>query len=132
MQLVGKAHQFLTFTTPPNLQAAVAFGLGKEDDFFVHLATEMQRRRDRLGDGLRALGFTVLPTAGTYFLNVDVRDRELGNDDVAYCRWLVAHGGVGTNPLSGCYEQQAEDHPARRCFLTRDASFSPTPRPPSA
>ncbi len=31
MRGLAKAHQFLTFTTPPNLQAAVAYGLGKED-----------------------------------------------------------------------------------------------------
>ena len=28
---LARAHQFLTFTTPPNLQAAAAYGLGKDD-----------------------------------------------------------------------------------------------------
>jgi N-succinyldiaminopimelate aminotransferase len=27
MRVLAKAHQFLTFTTPPNLQSAVAYGL---------------------------------------------------------------------------------------------------------
>ncbi len=31
MRVLGKAHQFLTFTTPPNLQVAVAYGLGKDE-----------------------------------------------------------------------------------------------------
>ena len=30
-RLVFKAHQFLVFTTPPNLQPAVAFGLEQDD-----------------------------------------------------------------------------------------------------
>ena len=31
---VGKAHQFLVFTTPPNLQHATAFGLGLDDSYY--------------------------------------------------------------------------------------------------
>ena len=31
LRVLAKAHQFLTFTTPPNLQAAVAYGLAKDD-----------------------------------------------------------------------------------------------------
>ena len=34
LRVLSKAHQFLTFTTPPNLQSAVAFGLGKPDEAF--------------------------------------------------------------------------------------------------
>jgi aspartate/methionine/tyrosine aminotransferase len=120
IQPVGKAHQFLTFTTPPNLQAAVAYGLHKDDAFFSGLATEMQRRRDRLGDGLRALGFAVLPTAGTYFLNLDVSDRVGARDDVEFCRWLVAHVGVAAIPLSAFYEEQAVRHLVRLCFAKQD------------
>ena len=29
LKVLAKAHQYITFTTPPNLQAAVAYGLGK-------------------------------------------------------------------------------------------------------
>jgi aspartate/methionine/tyrosine aminotransferase len=32
LRVLAKAHQFITFTTPPNLQEAVAYGLGKADD----------------------------------------------------------------------------------------------------
>ncbi len=35
LRVLSKAHQFLTFTTPPNLQSAVAFGLGKPDEAFT-------------------------------------------------------------------------------------------------
>ena len=34
LRVLAKAHQYITFTTPPNLQAAVAYGLGKTDDYF--------------------------------------------------------------------------------------------------
>ena len=53
---VTRAHQFLTFTTPPALQYAVAYGLAKERDWFVSMRAGLQRSRDRLADGLSARG----------------------------------------------------------------------------
>ena len=38
LRVAAKVHQFLTFTTAPNLQAAVAYGLGKPDDYFLRHA----------------------------------------------------------------------------------------------
>lgn len=40
---ITKAHQFTTFTTPPNLQKAVAFGLGKDDAYYASLAGIFRR-----------------------------------------------------------------------------------------
>ena len=34
LRVAAKVHQFLTFTTAPNLQAAVAYGLGKPAEYF--------------------------------------------------------------------------------------------------
>ena len=70
--MIAKAHQFLTFTTPPNLQAAVAWGLENSEAWFAAMPGELARSRDRLTDGLRREGFAVLPSQGTYFLNVDL------------------------------------------------------------
>ena len=42
--IICKAHQFLTFTTAPNLQRAVAYGLGKDDAYFTGLAAQMQAK----------------------------------------------------------------------------------------
>src|SRR6185369_14957114 len=74
----AKAHQFIVFTTPPNLQAAVAYGLGKPDSYFTGLAAEMQRRRARLADGLSGVGIDSLSCQGTYFLNLDRHAVPLG------------------------------------------------------
>ncbi|WP_204306286.1 aminotransferase class I/II-fold pyridoxal phosphate-dependent enzyme, partial [Stenotrophomonas maltophilia] len=41
MKVLGKAHQFLTFTTPPNLQAAVAYGLAKDDGYFTGMRADL-------------------------------------------------------------------------------------------
>ena len=62
---IAKAHAFLTFTTSPNLQRAMAYGLGKDDSYFAPMREGFARSRDRLAAGLQAEGFSVLPSQGT-------------------------------------------------------------------
>ena len=122
MRVLSKAHQFLTFTTPPNLQAAVAYGLGKDDGYYEGMRADFQRSRDRFAAGLRDLGFAVLPSAGTYFLNVDIAP--LGeSDDVDFCRRLVTENGVAAIPVSAFYAEGAVRNVVRFCFAKRDATL---------
>jgi aspartate/methionine/tyrosine aminotransferase len=117
---VAKTHQFVTFTTPPNLQRAVAYGLNKADDYYLSLTADMQARRDRLATGLSALGFEVMDSAGTYFITADVRPLGLGADDVEACRKLTAEGGVAAIPVSAFYASEAPRHFVRFCFCKSD------------
>jgi aspartate/methionine/tyrosine aminotransferase len=120
MRVLAKAHQFITFTTPPNLQTAVAYGLGKDDAWFAGMRAGLRRSRDRFTAGLRERGFTVLPSAGTYFLTVDLAP--LGEtDDVAFCERLVREHGVAAIPVSAFYAQDAIRSVVRFCFAKGDA-----------
>ena len=122
-KVLGKAHQFLTFTTPPNLQAAVAYGLGKSDDYFETMRGDMQRSRDLFTQGLRERGFTVLDSQGTYFLNVDLAP--LGkNDDVAFCTMMVNEFGVAAIPVSAFYAESPITSVVRFCFAKRDETLN--------
>lgn len=122
MRVLAKAHQYITFTTPPNLQAAVAYGLGKDDGYFEGMRADFQRSRDRFAGGLAELGFDVLPSAGTYFLNVDIGP--LGEaDDVAFCQRLVAEHGVAAIPVSAFYAEGAVRNVVRFCFAKHDATL---------
>ncbi|MGL5363512.1 MAG: aminotransferase [Bosea sp. (in: a-proteobacteria)] len=122
MRVLAKAHQFLTFTTPPNLQAAVAYGLMKDATYFDGMRRDFQRSRDRFTYGLRSLGFSVLPSAGTYFVNVDIAP--LGEtDDVAFCQRLVTQHGVAAIPVSAFYADRAVTNIVRFCFAKHDATL---------
>ncbi|WP_342162390.1 aminotransferase [Methylobacterium sp. SD21] len=122
MRVLAKAHQFLTFTTPPNLQAAVALGLGKEEPWFAAMRAGYARSRDRLASGLTERGFTVLPAAATWFLNIDIAP--LGHpDDVAFCETLVTRHGVAAIPVSAFYPDGAVRHVVRLCFAKADATL---------
>jgi aspartate/methionine/tyrosine aminotransferase len=114
-----KAHQFLTFTTPPNLQSAVAYGLGKERDYFDGMRANLERSRDRFSNGLRELGFTVLPSEGSYFVNIDLRDLT-DEDDVSFAMRLVKEFGVAAIPVSAFYAENKVTNILRFCFAKRD------------
>jgi aspartate/methionine/tyrosine aminotransferase len=64
--VVARAHQFLTFSTAPNLQAAVAFGLDEGDAWIEPMKQRFARARDRMTEGLRGAGIAVLDAASTY------------------------------------------------------------------
>lgn len=123
MRVLAKTHQFITFTTPPNLQSAVAYGLGKDDAYFEGLRANLQKSRDRLTQGLTALGFSVLPSQGTYFLNVDLAPLQLNEDDESFCRRIVVDHKVAAIPVSAFYEEDAVRNVVRFCFAKRDATI---------
>jgi aspartate/methionine/tyrosine aminotransferase len=120
---IAKAHQFLTFTTAPALQEAVAWGLEHQQDYMHGLAGVLERRRDRLAAGLEAAGFAVLPTGGSYFLSADFRPLGFDGDDAAFCRMITEKAGVAAIPVSAFYQGDAPSHYARFCFAKTDAAI---------
>jgi aspartate/methionine/tyrosine aminotransferase len=123
MKVLAKSHQFLAFTTAPNLQAAVAYGLAKDDAYFDGMRTNFARSRDRFTAGLNTLGFQVIPSQGTYFLNIDIAP--LGEtDDVAFCRRLVMEHGVAAIPVSAFYAEGAVKNVVRFCFAKKDSTLN--------
>jgi aspartate/methionine/tyrosine aminotransferase len=118
--LVAKAHQLLTFTTPPNLQRAVAVGLALDDAYFATLADGLTRQRDLLSAGLRRLGFRVLPAHGSYFVTADFSPIGFDGDDSAFCRHITEAAKVAAIPVSAFYAgPDAPSHYARFAFCKR-------------
>ncbi len=118
VQLVAKAHQNLTFTTPPNLQRAVTFGLGLPDAYFAKLANDLQERRDLLSAGLRELGFTTIAPEGSYFLVADISAFTSG-DDRQFCEAMTSQAGVAAIPVSAFYDRDAPCNFVRFAFCKR-------------
>jgi len=123
--VIAKAHQNLTFTTAPNLQRAVAYGLGKDDAYFASLARDLEAKRDRLAAGLAEVGFGVLRTDGTYFITTDFRPLGFNGPDDEFCKRLTTEAGVAAIPVSAFYEPRAgmetPRHFARFAFCKSDA-----------
>src|SRR5438477_226909 len=123
LRVLAKAHQYITFTTPPNLQAAVSYGLGKADDYFEGMRRDLQRSRDRFTSGLRSLGFPVIDAEATYFVNVDLATLGLNEDDESFCKRLVLAHKVAAIPVSAFYATEPIRTVVRFCFAKRDATL---------
>ena len=120
---IAKAHQFLTFTTPPNLQAAVAFGLSKEDSYFNSLSDDLQKCRDLLTDGLKEIGFEVMHCQGSYFLTTDFRPLGFTGNDEEFCRHITTEARVAAVPVGAFYQGGGVEHFARFCFCKEESTL---------
>ena len=120
---IAKAHQFLTFTIAPPLQAAVAVGLAKDDAYYSGMQAAFRRSRDRLTEGLRQAGFVVAPSQGTYFLTVDLPASGIDMADDAFALLAVKEAGVATIPVSAFYDRDPVKTVLRLCYAKKDATL---------
>jgi aspartate/methionine/tyrosine aminotransferase len=121
--VLARAHQFLTFATAPNLQAAVAFGLEEGDVWLKPMRARFARARDRMADGLAGAGYKVLQSDATYFLCVDLEPSGIALDDEAFATAAVEQAGVAVVPLSAFAERNPPRHLVRLCFGKRDETI---------
>jgi len=119
LRSLGKAHQFLTFTTPPGLQVAAAAGLALPDSYFTRMSADLQAGRDLLTRRLRDGGFVVLDTKSTFFLSVDLAASGIGLADHDFAMRAVAEAKVASIPYSSFYQTDAPTHLLRLCFSKR-------------
>ena len=117
---VQAVKQFLTFVAGAPLQPAVAHALRTEHSWVAEHRAALQDKQRRLAAGLRAAGFGVLRSEGTYFVCADVRP--LGYcDGVEFCRDLPARTGVVAIPVQVFVDDPAPwRHLVRFAFCKRD------------
>ena len=121
--LAARAHQFLTFSTAPNLQSAVAYGLNEGDAWLQPMRARFERARDRMTEGLRRVGYSVLDSASTYFMCVDLAASGIDADDETFAAAAVERAGVAVVPLSPFAERNPSRHMIRLCFAKRDETI---------
>jgi aspartate/methionine/tyrosine aminotransferase len=122
--LAARAHQFLTFATAPNLQSAVAFGLEHGDDWLVPMRSSFAHSRDLMAAGLRGIGYSVLDSAATYFMCIDLRASGIEADDEEFAARAVEDAGVAVIPLSAFGDEDPPRHLVRLCFAKRDETVA--------
>jgi aspartate/methionine/tyrosine aminotransferase len=123
IRTVSKAHQFVTFTTVPALQYAVALGLNQDTSYFDELARDLERRRDLLRATLEGIGLPVLPCQGTYFLSADISRFGFNGSDYDFCKYITENAKVAAVPISVFYHRDSTDVPnslIRFCFCKKD------------
>jgi len=116
---VRSAKQYLTYVSAGPFQHAVAEALRLPDSYFHELREDLRAKRDLLGDGLAAAGFTVYRPAGTYFITTDIRPLGFA-DGFDFCRALPERCGVVAVPNAVFYDHRDEGAPfVRFAFCKR-------------
>ena len=121
--IVARAHQFLTFSTPPNLQSAVAFGLSEGDSWLQPMRDRFERSRDLMAQGLHSAGYATLDVAATYFMCVDLAASGISLDDEGFAVSAVEKAGVAVVPLSAFAKRDPSRHLVRLCFSKKDETI---------
>jgi len=120
VRAVMTVKQFLTFTHSGPLQLAVAHGLLREMEWVEALRSSLQLRRDRLADGLAAVGLDVHRPEATYFIQADVRPLGL-TDGESFARMLPHEAGVVGIPTAVFCDDPDVGRPfVRFAFCKRD------------
>lgn len=123
-RLIGRAHQFLTFTTPPALQWAVAEGLMLPEQWFARRCEAWAASREQLARGLAAAGFAVLPGKATWFLCADLAASGIALGDHDFTERAAREAGVAAIPVSALFEGAgAPTHLVRFCFTKAAAQL---------
>ncbi len=121
---IAKAHQYVAYATPPNLQAAVAYGLGKEGDYYERMRSDFAASREALAAALEGAGYAALPAEGTYFMSVDLAASGVAADDVTFCERAVREAGVAAIPVSAFYAEHPVAGVIRLCFAKKPETLA--------
>lgn len=122
---IAATHQFLTFTSSPALQQAVAQGLETERAWMSAMRLTVTDGRARLTRGLEQAGYVVLPSEATWFLCVDLGASGIAMTDRAFCETIVDRFGVAGIPVSAFFEgDDAPRNVVRFCHAKAEATIS--------
>ncbi|KAJ6846641.1 uncharacterized protein M6B38_282540 [Iris pallida] len=116
---VRQAHSYLTFATSTPMQWAASAALRAPDTYYEELKRDYMAKKEILVDGLKAAGFVVYPSTGTYFVVVDHTPFGLDND-VAFCEYLIQEVGVVAIPTSVFYLNPEEGKNLVRFTFCKD------------
>lgn len=93
---IRTVRQHLSYVSGGPFQWAIAEGLALPDTYFDEFRSGMQMRRDILSNGLQNLGFSIIPSEGSYFLTTDAPGYPDGR---SFCLDLPHRAGVVAIPI---------------------------------
>lgn len=121
MEEVVKVHQFMMFSADTPMQVAFADYL-REPAHYLGLGEFYQRKRDSLATLLQDSPFTLLPSAGSFFMLASFADFSDETDSEMVKRLIVDHG-VATIPLSAFYTDGTDNKLIRLSFAKDEATL---------
>lgn len=121
MDEICKVHQFLMFSADTPMQYAFAEHM-TDPQTWLSLSAFYQRKRDLLHGLLADSPFTLLPSAGSFFMLADYSQFSDERDSELVKRLIVEYG-VATIPLSAFYADGTDNKLIRLSFAKDEATL---------
>jgi methionine aminotransferase len=123
---IRRLHQFTVFTVNSAVQHALAHFLD-DPARYLCLPEFFAAKREQLRAALADTPLTVLPCAGTYFLNATY-ERISDEPAASFAQRMVREVGVATIPLSAFYQDGTDHRVIRFCFAKRPETIDAAAR----
>ena len=125
MKVFRQIYQFANFCGVTPVQVALANFMQQHPEHIDGLSSFYQQKRDLFISGIADSKFSLIPSQGTFFQNVDYSHIRPDLNDVEMCKFLAEKHKIVAIPVSVFYKQAPENlRLVRFCFAKKAQTLS--------
>jgi len=124
MKVFRQIYQFANFCGVTPVQMALANFMQQHPEHIDGLSSFYQQKRDLFIAGIADSKFSLIPSQGTFFQNVDYSQIRPDLNDVEMCKFLAEEHKIVAIPVSVFYKQAPENlRLVRFCFAKKEQTL---------
>jgi len=124
MKVFRQIYQFANFCGVTPVQMALANFMQQHPEHIDDLSSFYQQKRDLFISGIANSKFSLIPSQGTFFQNVDYSQIRPDLNDIDMCKFLAEEHKIVAIPVSVFYKQAPENlHLVRFCFAKKEQTL---------
>lgn len=124
MKVFRQIYQFANFCGVTPVQVALANFMQQYPEHIDGLSSFYQQKRDLFISGIADSKFSLIPSQGTFFQNVDYSQIRPDLNDVEMCKFLAEEHKIVAIPVSVFYKQAPENlRLVRFCFAKKEQTL---------
>lgn len=124
MKVFRQVYQFANFCGVTPVQMALANYMQQHPEHISGLSSFYQQKRDLFNSSIANSKFSLIPSKGTFFQNVDYSNIRPDLNDVEMCKFLAEEHKIVAIPVSVFYKQTPENlRLIRFCFAKKDETL---------
>ncbi|MFW2040157.1 methionine aminotransferase [Acinetobacter sp. ULE_I001] len=124
MKVFRQIYQFANFCGVTPVQMALANFMQQHPEHIDDLSSFYQQKRDLFISGIANSKFSLIPSQGTFFQNVDYSQIRPDLNDIDMCKFLAEEHKIVAIPVSVFYKQAPENlRLVRFCFAKKEQTL---------
>lgn len=124
MKVFRQIYQFANFCGVTPVQMALANFMQQHPEHIDGLSSFYQQKRDLFISGIANSKFSLIPSQGTFFQNVDYSQIRPDLNDVEMCKFLAEEHKIVAIPVSVFYKQAPQNlRLVRFCFAKKEQTL---------